>query len=53
MSDEQVEKIVSSINNKESVQIYNDGVNIVTKRKKANQLIEIANRRINFISKSV
>ena len=53
VSDEQINRIVSSINNKESVQIYNDGTNIITKRKKANQLIEIANRRINFVSKSV
>ena len=53
ISDEQINRIVSSINNKESVQIYNDGTNIITKRKRANELVEIANKRINFVSKSV
>lgn len=53
ISDSQINKIVSSINNKESVQIYNDGINIVMKRKKANSLVEITNRRINFTGKSI
>jgi 3-phenylpropionate/cinnamic acid dioxygenase small subunit len=53
ITDAQINRLVNSIENSEKVNIYNDGTNILMKRKKANQLIEIANRRINFTGKSV
>jgi len=53
ITDAQINRIVDTINDKEGVQIYNDGINIIMKRKKANQLVEIANRRISFIGKSI
>jgi len=45
--------VVNAINNKDSVNIYNDGIDIIMKRKRANELVEITNKRINFKGGSV
>jgi len=53
ISDDQVNRIVNSINNKESLILNYDGLDLIMKRKKANEVIENMNRRINFVGKSI
>ena len=53
MTEEQVSRIVNSIDNAEGVQIISDGVDIIMKLKRRNELIEKVNRRVEFKSKFV
>ena len=53
MTDAQVDRIVDTISNNETVQVVSDGIDIIMKLKRKNEIVERTNKRIDFKGKSV